>query len=129
MVQKKILLVEDNEANRIVFQDLLEAAGYEIRCVGNAEEALTIAREVRPDLILMDIQLPGMDGLTATRILREDVKTRGIPIIAVSSYAMAGDRERSLVAGCSGYITKPIRAESFRREIAAVLGRPQPDNG
>ena len=121
MELKRILVVEDNPANRMVFADLLGAAGYAVRTVEMAEDALTVAREATPDLILMDIQLPGMDGLTATRILREDKLTRNVPIIALTSYAMPGDRERSLIAGCNGYITKPIRVEAFRQEVAAIL--------
>ncbi len=121
MAAKKILLIEDNAANQLAFRDLLESIGHEVHVVTKAEDGIPLARELKPDLILMDIQLPGMDGLTATRILREDTLTMDIPIIAVSSYAMPGDRERSLVAGCSGYITKPIRAEAFRKEITAIL--------
>lgn len=121
MSAKKILLVEDNAANRMVFEDLLTADGYEVRSVTQAEDALVLAREFAPDLVLMDIQLPGMDGLTATRILREDKATRDIPIIALTSFAMQGDRDRCLVAGCNGYITKPIRIDSFRKEIVAVF--------
>ena len=117
----EILLVEDNRANQMVFRDILEAEGYSVKCVGNGEDAIAAATELEPALILMDIQLPGMDGLTATRILREDRKMRNVPIIALTSYAMPGDREKVLVAGCSGYITKPIRVKEFRKEIAAVL--------
>ncbi len=116
-----ILLVEDNRANQMVFRDLLEAEGYRVKCVDNGEDAVAAATELEPSLILMDIQLPGMDGLTATRILREDRKMRNVPIIALTSYAMPGDREKVLVAGCSGYITKPIRVKEFRKEIAAVV--------
>ena len=116
-----ILLVEDNRANQMVFRDLLEAEGYRVKCVDNGEDAVVAATELEPSLILMDIQLPGMDGLTATRILREDRKMRNVPIIALTSYAMPGDREKVLVAGCSGYITKPIRVKEFRKEIAAVV--------
>ena len=116
-----ILLVEDNRANQMVFRDILEAEGYRVKCVDNGEDAVTAATELEPSLILMDIQLPGMDGLTATRILREDRKMRNVPIIALTSYAMPGDREKVLVAGCSGYITKPIRVKEFRKEIAAVV--------
>lgn len=122
-----VLLVEDNRANQMIFRDLLEAEGYHVTCVDNGEDALTAAAEAAPALILMDIQLPGMDGLTATRILREDRHMRNIPIIALTSYAMPGDREKCLVAGCSGYITKPIRVKEFRKEIAAVVeGRQEP---
>ena len=117
-----ILLVEDNRANQMVFRDILEMEGYRVKCVNNGEDAVAAARELEPMLILMDIQLPGMDGLTATRILREDRKMRNVPIIALTSYAMPGDREKFLVAGCSGYITKPIRVKEFRKEIRDVLG-------
>ncbi len=113
--------MEDNSANQIVFQDLLESEGYTVRTIDKAEEALELAKQLLPDLILMDIQLEGMDGLTATRILREDQVTREIPIVALTSYAMPGDREKTLVAGCNGYITKPIRVDEFRREIATIL--------
>jgi two-component system cell cycle response regulator DivK len=125
MSRKRILIVEDNLANRVVFQDLLEGAGYEVRCTDRAEDALPLAKDVRPDLILMDIQLAGMDGLTATKLLRDDELTRGIPIVALTSYAMPGDRERFLVAGCNGYITKPIRIDTFRKEIASMLESTQ----
>ena len=118
---KRILLVEDNPANQMVFRDLLEHMGHEVWLVDRAEEGTELARARRPDLILMDIQLPGMDGLTATQILREDELTRDIPIVALTSHAMTGDREKALVAGCNAYITKPIRVESFRREISAIL--------
>jgi two-component system cell cycle response regulator DivK len=117
-----ILLVEDNRANQMIFRDILEMEGYRVKCVNNGEDAVAAARELEPTLILMDIQLPGMDGLTATRILREDRKMRNVPIIALTSYAMPGDREKFLVAGCSGYITKPIRVKEFRKEIRDVLG-------
>lgn len=121
MSQISILLVEDNRANQMIFRDLLEAEGYQVKCVDNGEDAVAAAAEFEPELILMDIQLPGMDGLTATRILREDTNMRNVPIIALTSYAMPGDREKFLVAGCTGYITKPIRVKEFRKEIAAVV--------
>lgn len=125
MGAKKILIVEDNPANRMIFQDLLECSGHEVEAVAMAEDALTLVRESMPDLILMDVQLPGMDGLTATKILREDELTRGIPIIALTSYAMPGDRERTLIAGCNGYITKPIRVDSFRKDINSILEKTE----
>lgn len=117
MSAKKILMVEDNSANRMVFTDLLELEGFDVTPLDNAEEALSLAPDLKPDLILIDIQLPGMDGLTATKLLRKDTRTQSIPIVALTSYAMPGDRERALVAGCSGYITKPIRVEQFREEV------------
>ncbi|MCZ6792137.1 MAG: response regulator [Planctomycetota bacterium] len=120
---KKVLLVEDNPANRLVFQDLLESAGYEVESVEKAEDAITLVRETTPDLILMDLELPGMDGLTATRILREDKLTRTVSIVALTSHAMPGDRERALLAGCNGYLTKPINVAAFRDEISKILDR------
>lgn len=120
---KKVLLVEDNPANRLVFQDLLESVGYEVKSVEKAEDAITLVRETTPDLILMDLELPGMDGLTATRILREDKLTRTVSIVALTSHAMPGDRERALLAGCNGYLTKPINVATFRDEISKILDR------
>ena len=120
---KKVLLVEDNPANRLVFQDLLESVGYEVESVEKAEDAITLVRETTPDLILMDLELPGMDGLTATRILREDKLTRTVSIVALTSHAMPGDRERALLAGCNGYLTKPINVAAFRDEISKILDR------
>lgn len=121
MTPPTVLLVEDNAANRLVFEDLLRAEGYQVHTVQSAEEAIPAARTLLPQLILMDLQLPGMDGLTASRILREDKLTRNIPIFALTSYAMPGDRQKALVAGCNGYISKPIRIQKFREEIRAVL--------
>jgi CheY-like chemotaxis protein len=127
MTRKKILLIEDNPANRMVFQDLLQVEGYEVICVGNAEDGITRAREIVPDLVLMDIQLPGMDGLTATRVLRSDKLTREILIVALTSHAMTDDREKCISAGCNGYITKPVRVASFRQEIRELLTQSDSD--
>ncbi len=128
MSTKKIIMIEDNPANRMVFKDLLELEGFEVTSLEKAEDALPMAKELNPDLILMDIQLPGMDGLTATKILREDPNTQAIPIVALTSYAMPGDRERALVAGCTGYITKPIRVDSFRDEVKRCAGVKEEDS-
>jgi CheY-like chemotaxis protein len=126
---RTILLVEDNNANRMVFQDLLEAEGHHVCAVATAQEAVAMARQVIPDLILMDVQLEGMDGLSAARLLRQEKETREIPIVALTSYAMPGDREKALVAGCNGYISKPIRIREFRRSIQEFLNPPAAKDG
>ncbi len=122
MSEKKILLVEDNPVNRRLAEFLLRSQGYQVRAATNAQEAFDTIKAERPDLILMDVQLPGMDGLEATRKLKEEPTTRDIPVVAVTSYAMKGDREKALAAGCSGYITKPIDKDTFVQEVATVLG-------
>ncbi len=121
MVEKKILLVEDNPVNRRLAEFLLRSQGYQVRAATNAQEAFDTIKAERPDLILMDVQLPGMDGLEATRKLKAEPTTRDIPVVAVTSYAMKGDREKALAAGCSGYITKPIDKDTFVQEVATVL--------
>jgi len=121
MSDKKILLVEDNPVNRRLAEFLLRSQGYQVRAATNAQEAFDTIKAERPDLILMDVQLPGMDGLEATRKLKAEPNTRDIPVVAVTSYAMKGDREKALAAGCSGYITKPIDKDTFVREVATVL--------
>ncbi len=121
MADKKILLVEDNPVNRRLAEFLLRSQGYNVRAATNAQEAFDTIKAERPDLILMDVQLPGMDGLEATRKLKAEPTTRDIPVVAVTSYAMKGDREKALAAGCSGYITKPIDKDTFVREVATVL--------
>ena len=122
MADKKILLVEDNPVNRRLAEFLLRSQGYQVRAATNAQEAFDTIKAERPDLILMDVQLPGMDGLEATKKLKEEPTTRDIPVVAVTSYAMKGDREKALAAGCSGYITKPIDKDTFVQEVATVLG-------
>jgi CheY-like chemotaxis protein len=122
MNEKKILLVEDNEVNRRLAGFLLRTQGYQVREATTAAAAFEMLETDRPDLIVMDIQLPGMDGLEATRKLKEQPTTADIPVIAVTSYAMKGDREKALAAGCAGYVTKPIDKKIFIQEIAAQLG-------
>ena len=122
MSDKKILLVEDNPVNRRLAEFLLRSQGYQVRAATTAQEAFDTIKAERPDLILMDVQLPGMDGLEATRKLKAEPATRDIPVVAVTSYAMKGDREKALAAGCSGYITKPIDKDTFVQEVATVLG-------
>jgi two-component system, cell cycle response regulator DivK len=116
-----ILIVEDNATNMKLSTFLLESADYTVLAATNAETGLTLARTERPDLILMDIHLPGMDGLEATALLKADEKTRGIPVIALTALAMKGDEERILAAGCDGYIAKPLDYKDFLATIKAKL--------
>ncbi|HEY3282086.1 MAG TPA: response regulator [Armatimonadota bacterium] len=116
-----VLVVEDNEINMELACDLLEAAGHQVRRAFNGEEAVAIAGAELPDLILMDVQMPGMDGLEATRRLKHDVRTRHIPIIALTARAMAGEKEMILSAGCDGYISKPIDTRAFAPQVAEAL--------
>ena len=119
----KILIVEDNPANMKLAIFLLESAGHTVLSATNAEAGLTLARNERPNLILMDIQLPGMDGLEAIALLKREDATRAIPVIALTALAMKGDEERMLAAGCDGYIAKPLRYQEFLATIAAQLTR------
>jgi CheY-like chemotaxis protein len=121
MGTKRILLIEDNAVNRRLAQFLLKSQGYEVWEATNAAEAFASLKERRPDLILMDVQLPGMDGLTATKQLKGDPSTRDIPVLAVTSYAMKGDEAKALEAGCNGYVTKPIDKTVFLQAVAKVL--------
>jgi CheY-like chemotaxis protein len=121
MAGEKILLIEDNAVNRDLTEFLLESQGYQVRDAVSAEEAFRLLKSERPDLIVMDVQLPGIDGLEALRRLKENPLTRDIPVVAVTSYAMKGDRESAVAAGCAGYVTKPIDKTIFLREIAAHL--------
>jgi two-component system, cell cycle response regulator DivK len=123
MAGEKILLVEDNPVNRRLAEFLLRSQGYQVREAFTAEEVFEIIKTDRPDLILMDLQLPGMDGLQAARKLKQDAAMRDIPIVAVTSYAMKGDRERAHEAGCAGYVTKPIDKTTLLEEIATQLAK------
>src|SRR3954468_18846855 len=118
MSGKKILLVEDNAANMTLATFLLQSAGYEVITATDAETGVSLARSQSPALILMDIQLPGMDGLQATALLRADESTRDIPVIALTALAMKGDEERIRAAGCDGYIAKPLDYKSFLATVA-----------
>jgi CheY-like chemotaxis protein len=118
---KRILLIEDHAVNRRLAQFLLRSQGYEVWDVASAPEAFVLLEQKRPDLILMDIQLPEMDGLAATRHLKADPRTREIPIVAVTSYAMKGDEAKAFEAGCQGYITKPIDKSLFLETVARTL--------
>jgi len=115
----KILLVEDNEMNRDMLSRRLLKQGFEMVIAVDGEQAVDLARSEAPDLILMDISLPGLDGWEATRLLKTMPETRSIPIIALTAHAMAGDREKSLAAGCNDYDTKPI---DFRRLVEKIQG-------
>ena len=119
---KTVLIVEDNELNMKLFHDLLEAHGYHTVGTRNGIDAMDLARRHRPDLILMDIQLPEVSGLEVTKWLKDDAELKAIPVVAVTSYAMKGDREKALAAGCAGYVTKPIDKNTFIQEVAARLG-------
>ena len=119
----KILIIEDNPANMKLAIFLLESAGHATLSARDAEAGLTLARNEQPNLILMDIQLPGMDGLEAVALLKRNDATRVIPVIALTALAMKGDEERIRAAGCDGYIAKPIRYQEFLATIAAQLTR------
>lgn len=118
-----ILVIEDNTANMKLATFLLESAGHTVLGVPDAEAGLASARGEQPDLILMDIHLPGMDGLEATALLKRDDVTRAIPVIALTALAMKGDEERIRAAGCDGYIAKPLRYQEFLATIAAQLDK------
>ncbi len=121
-----ILMVEDNAANMTLAVYVLETAGHRVLSATDAEAGLAVARAERPDLILMDIQLPGMDGLEATSQLKADESTRDIPVIALTALAMKGDEERILAAGCDGYIAKPMRYKELLAAVADQLAaRPR----
>jgi len=119
-----ILVVDDNPINLKLIRVLLAGEGYDVRAALDAEEAVVILQSFRPRLILMDLQLPGMDGYEFTRRLKAEPETRDIVIFAVTSYAMKGDEQRALDAGCDGYMSKPIDTEALPRIIAARLAAP-----
>src|SRR5262245_53652079 len=120
-VQKKVLIVEDNDLNMKLFNDLLVAHGYGTLQTKDGVEALALARKHRPDLILMDIQLPEVSGLQVTQWIKEDDSLRMIPIIAVTAFAMKGDEEKIRDGGCEAYIAKPISLASFMRTVERFL--------
>jgi two-component system, cell cycle response regulator DivK len=116
-MRKRILVVEDQEDNRRILRDLLTNAGYEIIEAENGEQALAVAARERPDLILMDIQLPLLDGYEVTRRIKADPALRAIPIIAITSYALSGDENRARAAGCDAYVTKPYSPRALLAKI------------
>jgi two-component system cell cycle response regulator DivK len=125
-VPKRILIVEDNELNMKLLNDVLEAYGYDIVKTDSGAAVLELARTHRPDLVLMDIQLPDVSGLDAVRQLKGDPETREIPVIAVTAFAMAGDERRALDSGCDGYIAKPIMLREFLATIEEYLSGKTP---
>ena len=120
-MEKIVLIVEDDLKSLKLFRDLLEASGYASLEATNGKKAVELAREKKPDLILMDIQMPVMDGFEATKILKAGAETRNIRIIALTSYAMKEDDEKVREAGCDGYITKPIDTKEFLKKVAEYL--------
>ena len=121
-MKKTVLIVEDNELNMKLFNDLLEASGYRTLQTRNGFDAIELARKHRPDLILMDIQLPEVSGLDVTRWIKEDDELKSIPIIAVTAFAMKGDEERIRAGGCEAYISKPISVTKFLETVRHYLG-------
>jgi len=116
-----VLVVEDNEANQLLARYVLEREGYRVEVAGAADEALEKVDEKLPSLILMDVQLPGRDGLSLTRQLKASPTTANVPIIALTAGAMSGDREATIAAGCAGYISKPIDTKTLGDQIRAIL--------
>jgi len=119
---KTVLVVEDNELNMKLFHDLLEANGYNIVQTRSGLEAIDLAREHRPDLILMDIQLPEVSGLEVTKWIKDDPELRAIPVVAVTAFAMKGDEERIREGGCEAYLSKPISVGKFIETVKAYIG-------
>lgn len=120
-MSKRILVVDDNATNLKLASVVLEMEGYEVLHAEDADDALARLHESVPDLILMDIALPGMDGLELTRLIKTNPQTRAIPIVALSAFAMKGDEEKAMASGCNGYITKPINTRTFPAQVLAYL--------
>lgn len=121
--EESILIVDDNPVNLKLAQVLLEGEGYQVQTSEDAEEALKLLESFHPRLILMDIQLPGMDGLELTRRLKASADTQDIAILALTAYVMKGDEEKTFAAGCDGYISKPINTRTFVQAVAGHLGK------
>ena len=122
-MSQRVLIVEDQEDNRAILRDLLSSAGYELIEASNGEEGVALAERERPDLILMDIQLPVVDGYEATRRIKGNASLRSIPIIAVTSYALSGDEAKAEEAGCDGYVAKPFSPRQLLAKIREYLSR------
>ncbi len=120
-MNERVLIVDDHPINLKLAADVLSMAGYRVSTASNAEQALTLLQDARPDAILMDIAMPGMDGLELTRLLRTDSRLAGVPIIALTASAMKGDDARALEAGCNGYITKPIDTRTLADQVAGYI--------
>jgi CheY-like chemotaxis protein len=118
---KTILVIEDNKLNMKLVNGLIKIGKYRMLEAIDAESGIQLIREQRPDLVLMDIQLPGMDGLSATKVIKEDPDLKDIPIVALTSFAMQGDEEKALAVGCTGYITKPIDTRKFLETVSRYL--------
>jgi two-component system cell cycle response regulator DivK len=126
MANELILIVEDNEKNLKLVRDVLQYRGYQTIEAGTGEEGVRLAKERNPDLVLMDIQLPGIDGITALGQLRADASTRAIPVIAVTASAMTHDRKKIMAAGFDGYQSKPIKVREFMDAVREMLDRREP---
>jgi CheY-like chemotaxis protein len=126
-VKGLILVVEDNEANQMLVRAVLELEGYRVVLAGSAPEALEQLKQSSPDLILMDVQLPGEDGLSLTRRLKQDPATAAIPVVALTAHAMTGDRDIAMGAGCVGYIAKPIDTRTFGLRVTQFLVHTRED--
>jgi len=119
---KRILIVEDNELNLKLLRDVLEAYGYETITTGQGGASFALARDHQPNLILMDLQLPDISGFDAVRMLKDDVATQAIPIVAVTAFAMAGDERKALTSGCDAYVAKPILLREFLSLVERFIG-------
>ena len=124
-MKHRVLVIEDNPLNLELIVDLLEAKDFSVLQARNAEEGLRLARDTGPDLIFMDLSLPGMDGLAATQRLKADPATRPLPVIALTAHAMKGDEAAALAAGCDGYLTKPIDTRTFPDQVTRFISSPQ----
>ena len=120
-MSKRILVIEDQEDNRTILRDLLTMAGYELIEAADGEEGVKLAQQEKPDLILMDIQLPVIDGYEATRRIKANAELKAIPIIAVTSYALSGDEAKARAAGCDGYVTKPFSPRELLAKVRQYL--------
>lgn len=121
-MSRTILLVEDHEDNRIVYRTILEHFGYTVLLAGDGAEGVRLAREARPDLVLMDVSIPVMDGWEATSVLKADPATAAIPVIALTAHALAADRARAEEVGCDGYLAKPVEPRVVLEEVRRFLG-------
>ncbi len=126
-MRRRVLVIEDNEQNLYLMQFLLTKHGFDVDAAPTGREGVAKAQAARPDLILLDIQLPEMNGYEVARTIRRDKALCGVPIVAVTSYAMPGDREQVLAAGCTGYVEKPINPDTFVEQLEGFLGRAAQD--
>jgi len=120
---KRILMVEDEPKNMKLLRDLLQKFGYETMEATDGEQGVELTRKIKPDLVLMDIMMPKLDGLEATRILKADISTKDIPVVALTAFAMSGDKERALEAGCDGYVTKPVDVRELLKTVEQFLAQ------